>query len=196
MTARKPQPTLAERRRRLLDHGCALLVRQGYTATSFEQIAAAAGLTPSSAGRAFADLPAILQAVIDEFHERLFDHPPQSHALGQLQALVESFQADAGTTNSPTRVLLTLFAERAADARKTAAQALIPTAESLAELIRSGQHEGVFRRTLDPQQAAWELLRAMFGQALLKGVEPPSPVDPEHLSGFDVLLHGLLKTDI
>lgn len=197
MGVQRPRLPIAERRRRLLEQARAAFARHGFAGSSFDSIASAAGLTPSEARRVFADSAALVRGVAAEFHARLCGDPsPPDQALARFHALLEAFRKDARSSKSPAQVLLRLLAEDDDEPRMALADALGPTALALADLVRAGQQEGVFRRSLDPQHAAWELLRAMFGQALLAGVEPAAPVKSEPATGPDVLLHGLLKTDV
>jgi hypothetical protein len=64
--------------------------------------------------------------------------------------------------------------------------------------VQAGQLAGVFRRSLDAQVAAWELLQAVLGYALIG----PRDATPAGRDGdgtppaLDSLLHGLLKVDV
>ncbi|MFL5342018.1 MAG: hypothetical protein ACJ8F7_17870, partial [Gemmataceae bacterium] len=109
-------------------------------------------------------------------------------------ALVESFLAEMNQHTSLVRVVYHLLAEGPDEVRAVLPEAFEPSIAALAELIRAGQQEGVFRRSLDPQRAAWELLRSLFSLPLFQGIEPA--VEGDALAGFDLLLHGLLKTDV
>ena len=193
------RPKKGERRRQLLDHARTLFARHGYAAVTAEQIAAAAGTTPAVFARNFSALPAVATALVADMHAWMFADPtvayPANEALGKLHALVESFQADMKHATSLVRVVYRLLVEAPADVQAVLPAAFEPSVAALAELIRAGQQEGVFRRTLDPQRAAWELLRAPFSLPLFQGVEPAAAAD-NPLAGIDCLLHGLLKTDV
>jgi len=188
-----------ERRAQLLEHARQLIATKGYGAVAPQQITEAAGTTPAVFARNFADMPDVAAGIVTEMHKRLIanasDREGPSESLHDLNALVERFQAEMKLPASPVHVVHLLLAEPAPDLRADLQTAFEPIAAGLAEQIRAGQQEGVFRRTLDPQHAAWELLRALFGQALFRDIEPAADRDNPQLT-LDCLLHGLLKTDV
>jgi AcrR family transcriptional regulator len=197
----KSKNTKGERRRVVLDHAVELFARQGYAATTLEEIAQASSLAPSVLARVFKDKPAIVRGLVEDMFSRLSADPDAAPANpdwpDKLQALFHSFRADGRSQTSPARVLIKILTEGDSEARGAIAEGMSTTIQPMVELVRGGQLAGVFRRTLDPERAAWEILRALFGLALLDRVEPASPVDPEHPSiGIECLLHGLLKTDV
>ena len=63
---------------------------------------------------------------------------------------------------------------------------------AVADLIRAGQAAGVVRRALDPPTAARDWLRYLFGLELLRPAEADDHPPPD----ADVLVHGLMKTDV
>ncbi len=197
----KSRPKISERRRLFLVHARELFARQGYAATTVEQLADAAGLSPSALSKLFADRPAILRGLAEEFQAGLTSKPDSESSepdwSEKLQTLFRTLRMEARSQTSPARVLVKLLAEGDSEARTAIAEGLAPSVQATAELVRGGQQAGVFRRTLDPERAAWEILRALFGLALLDRVEPVSPADADQASiGIECLLHGLLKTDV
>ena len=73
---------------------------------------------------------------------------------------------------------------------------LLECTEPLVHLLHSGQQAGVFRRSLDVQVAAWEMLQAVLGYALIGPRDVPTAGPNEPISPFERgLLHGLLKVD-
>ncbi len=187
-----------ERRRQLLDRARELFARHGYAAVTPAQIAEAAGTTPAVFARNFAGMPAVAAGLVADMHAWLFADPtvayPANESLGKLHALVELFLAEMKQPSSLVRVVYRMLAEAPDEVRAVLPEAFEPSIAALGELIRAGQQEGVFRRPLDPQQAAWELLRSLFSLPLFQEVEPAGEGDA--LAGFDLLLHGLLKTDV
>jgi AcrR family transcriptional regulator len=203
MSERQAKPRLkkSERRQLVIEHARELFARQGYAATTMSQLAESSGLTPSALSKLFADRAAVLCGLVEEFQSGLatiWDSVPADVDWAEkLQALLRTFRTGIRSQAGPVRVLLKLLAEGDSEARVAMAEAFAPTIQAMAELVRGGQGAGVFRRTLDAEQAAWEILRALFGLALLDRVEPVSPTDPDHPSfGIECLLHGLLKTDV
>lgn len=175
-----------------------MFARQGYAATTLEQIAEAAGIKPSMLARSFKNKTAVVRGIAEEFAERVLaisaDLPEPT---AKLNVFVETFRKEMRLPASPSRVLLQLLAEAPAEIIPDVIEALEPGLTNLAGLIQSGQLEGVFRRSLDPRHTAWELLRSLFGLALLDGLEPAPLTDPDHPPvALECLLQGLLKTDV
>ncbi len=191
--AKKPS-----RRQQLLEHARALIARQGFAATNLEQIAEAAGVKPSIVTRSFKDKPGLVFAVAREFGDRLIANPTDmAESLAKLNGIVEAIRKDLRQPASPSRVLLRMLAEAPDKVVPAIDDALEPGFSNLATLIQAGQAEGVFRRTLDPRHTAWELLRSLFGLALLDGLEPAPITDPDHPpTALECMFQGLLKTDV
>src|SRR4051794_1316562 len=83
------RPGKGARRQPLLAAAKQLFASQGYTATTPDQIAAAAGVTPAQAARSFPDKPAYLRAILDDLTALTFPAPgngaePPPDALAQL----------------------------------------------------------------------------------------------------------------
>jgi AcrR family transcriptional regulator len=197
----KSRPTKSARRRLILEHARELFARQGYAATTMAQVADAAGLTPSALSKLYADRSAIVRGLVAEFEQELTSVvesvPADADWIEKLQALFRAFRVASRAHGAAARVLLRLLAEGDPEARTAMTESLTPSIQAMAELVRGGQQAGVFRRTIDAEQAAWEIIRTLFGLALLDRVEPMSPADSEHSSlGTECLLHGLLKTDV
>src|SRR4029078_12795319 len=82
------------------------------------------------------------------------------------------------------------------DSRAELHAMLLECTEPLVQLLHPGQHAGVFRRSLDAQVAAWELLQGVLGYALIGPRDVPAAGAGEPAAAFDSLLHGLLKVDV
>jgi AcrR family transcriptional regulator len=195
----KTRPTKAQCRRLVLDRARELFAAQGYAATSLEQLAEETGLTPALVARSFPEKVAVLCGLVEELQASMFAAPAAPDAPNwteKLHNLLRVFHLESRSKTSSARVLLALLSEGHAETRSALAEALKLLVDALAELVKGGQQAGVFR-SLDPEQAAWELLRTLFGRTLLEGFERVSRADPEQSpQGVDCLLHGLLKTDV
>lgn len=187
-----------ERRRQWLEQAFALFVRQGYAATTLDQIAGAAAVKPSVLARSFKTKASLVRGVAEAFGERVLAIPQDvPEPMAKLNVFVESFRREMRLPASPGRVLLRLLAEAPAEVVPAINDALEPGLTNLAGLIQTGQQAGVFRRSLEPRHTAWELLRSLFGLALLDGLEPAPLTDPDHPpAALECLLQGLLKTDV
>lgn len=179
------RPTKAERRQQLLGVAATLFVERGYHAPLVEDIAAAAGVTPTQLARHFPDKPAILAGLCADLAATLAPADiggASADALERLTALLDLWRASLPPA---FRLVLGLLAADDAETRPPLAIFLAALAGRVETLLRDGQRAGLFRRTLDPTRAADELIRAMLGMALAGG-NPTA----------DCLLYGLLKTDV
>jgi AcrR family transcriptional regulator len=191
-----------ERKRQVLARARALVAEQGFPATTLDHLAKAAGLTPAQIHRYFPTHAALVQAVVNDLRADTFP-PPEPLANGtpdaaaQLQAWLDRSIAAAREPTVGFRVLFRALVELDdADSRAELHAMLLECSEPLVQLLHAGQHAGVFRRALDAQVAAWELLQAVLGYALIGPRDIPSVEAGEPASPFDGLLHGLLKVDV
>jgi AcrR family transcriptional regulator len=186
-----------ERKRQLLVAAKALIAADGFAAATPERLAEAAGVTPARLARHFPDRAALVRAVLDDLRADTFPTPeplPPDPA-GQLQALLDGYLAAAREPTVGFRVLLRGLVEFTdADRRAELTAVLLEWTEPLVRLFQAGQQSGVFRRSLDAQVAAWELIQAVLGYALTGPRDVPAGGEP--VPPFDALLHGLLKTDV
>jgi AcrR family transcriptional regulator len=193
-----------ERKRQLLAATKALIAADGFAAATPERVAEAAGVTPALVARYFADREALLHAVLGDLRAGTFptaaEDPaapgtPPPDPVGQLQALLDGYLAAAREPSVGFRVLLRGLVELTdADRRAELTAVLLEWTEPLVRLFQAGQQAGVFRRSLDAQVAAWELVQAVLGYALTGPRDVPAEGEP--MPPFDALLHGLLKTDV
>jgi AcrR family transcriptional regulator len=200
------RPPKGDRRRKLLAAAKRLFAERGYAATSLDDIAAAAGVSPALLTRSFADKPAFLRAVGEDLIRTAFapaEEPEEGRPdpLAQLHQLGERVLTAA---RDPARLEARAVLRVLAESEELPAEVSGVLFESLAEgvgavagVIQAGQQAGVFRRSLDPGAAGWELLRALLGSLLLEplaGRFPPEADSPG--ASLDCFLHGILKTDV
>jgi AcrR family transcriptional regulator len=189
-----------ERKRQLLAQAKALIAAEGFRAATPERLAAAAAVTPGRLARHFPDQAALVHGVLNDLKADTFPNPDPGSTppdpAGQLQALLDGYLAAALEPTVGFRVLLRALVELDdADRRAELNAVLLECTEPLVRLLQAGQQAGVFRRSLDAQVAAWELLQAVLGYALT-GPRDITPAEGDAPSPFDTLLHGLLKTDV
>jgi AcrR family transcriptional regulator len=189
-----------ERKRQLLAQAKALIAAEGFRAATPERLAAEAEVTPGRLARHFPDHAALVHAVLDDLKADTFPTPHAGTAppdpAGQLQALLDGYLTAAREPTIGFRVLLRALVELDdPDRRAELTAVLLECTEPLIRLLHAGQQAGVFRRSLDAQVAAWELLQAVLGYALT-GPRDVAPAEGEPAPPFDTLLHGLLKTDV
>jgi len=193
-----------ERKRQLLGHARALLTADGLSAVTLERVAVAAGVTPGVVGRYFDGPPSLVRAVLADVLPALLPVPEPAaegeagdDPQGRLQRLLEGYFSTARGEPEGLRVVLRALVEAADhETRVQLRDGLQAAAEPLAELIREGQQAGVFRRSLDADAAAGELLRALLGYALVGPLDLPLPAADNPTQPVEYLLHGLLKTDV
>jgi AcrR family transcriptional regulator len=197
------RPGRAERRRQLLDHAGRLFAAQGYDATTTEQIAAAAGVRESSLKRHFADKNVLFRAVLDELQAvilRPFTELAETDAnpQAQLNAIADGLLECVRTQTIPLRAMSRALAESEdAEARAALAEFALRWQDLLAGIIAGGQQSGFFRRSLDPQVGAWQLIHAALAVPLTQPLGIPLHAQADYPArAIDCALHGLLKTDI
>jgi AcrR family transcriptional regulator len=190
----------SERKRQLLAQAAALIAAQGFRATTLEQLAEAAGVTPGRLARSFATHADLVGAVLNDLRSDTFP-PPQPPPDGtpdpvaQLQALLDRYLAAARAPTVGFKVLLRALVELDDANNRAELQAvLLECTAPLVQILQAGQQAGVFRRSLDAQVAAWELVQAVLGYTLIGPRDVTSGGDPA--PPFDSLLHGLLKVDV
>jgi AcrR family transcriptional regulator len=196
-----------ERKRQLLAQAKALVAAQGFRATTPGQVAEAAGITPGRLGRYFATPADLVRAVVNDLRADTFPaHAPGADAPGspsapdpaaQLQTLLDSYLAAARRPTVGFRILLRALVELDdPDSRAELHAVLLESTEPLVRLVQAGQQAGVFRRSLDAQVAAWELLQAVLGYALIGPRDVATAGAGDTAPALDSLLHGLLKVDV
>ncbi len=200
--APRPRPTAAERRRLVVAAARGQFRARGYPDATLDAIAEAAGLKPATVAKLFPDKPAVLAAVVDEFHAAAFVPVPDTPGADGMPfwlGLVDRFEKAAkGHREAVGLVLRALAGGLDPVATAAAVASLSRAGVTLAGLIRAGQAGGVVRRGVDPSRAAWEWLRALYGGLLLRPAEPAPAAADDDLppQPADCLLHGTLKTDV
>lgn len=194
-----PRPGRAEQRRRLLESAAALFARQGVAATTTEQIASAAGLTHSALNKLFAARPALFGALLDDVDTAIQAVAPEapSDPPARLHALAEGLVAAARSHGPALRAFTRALAEDLDELRPTLAAFAQAWQDRLVGIIAEGQQSGFFRRSLDPQVGAWQLIHAALAVPLTAplGVGPHAHADYP-ARAIECALHALLKTDV
>ena len=201
----KPAPRLrkAERKRQLLATAKHLFVTHGYTATTTEKIAQAAGVSEPVLYRHFESKKALFLEVLREVREATLNRWRDETAtltdpLAKLHAIADMY---LGTTREHAvefRIMHRTLMETDDEEVLAFLRAFYLDSEALlAEVISEGQQAGVFRRELDPRVGAWELIRSALGYTLTLPLGVPLYEEPGYLPrAIECLLHCLLKTDV
>ena len=200
-----PAPRLrkAERKRQLLATAKQLFVTHGYTATTTEKIAQAAGVSEPVLYRHFESKKALFLEVLQEVREATLNRWRAETAnltdpLAKLHAIADMY---LGTTREHAvefRIMHHTLMETEDDEVLASLRSFYLDSEALlAEIITEGQQAGVFRRELDPRVGAWELIRSALGYTLTLPLRVPLYEEPDHLPrAIDCMLQCLLKTDV
>ena len=201
----KPAPRLrkAERKRQLLATAKHLFVTHGYTATTTEKIAQAAGVSEPVLYRHFESKKALFLEVLKEVREATLNRWRSETAnltdpLAKLHAIADMY---LGTTREHAvefRIMHRTLMETDDDEVLAFLRTFYLDSESLlAQVITEGQQAGVFRRELDPRIGAWELIRSALGYTLTLPLGISLYDEPDHLPrAIDCMLQCLLKTDV
>jgi AcrR family transcriptional regulator len=201
----KPAPRLrkAERKRQLLATAKQLFVTHGYTATTTEKIAQAAGVSEPVLYRHFESKKALLLEVLQEVREATLNRWRSETAnltdpLAKLHAIADMY---LGTTREHAvefRIMHRTLMETDDEEVLASLRSFYLDSEGLlAQVITEGQQAGVFRRELDPRVGAWELIRSALGYTLTLPLAIPLYDESDHLPrAIDCMLQCLLKTDV
>jgi AcrR family transcriptional regulator len=201
MTAPQRRRTSVERKRHLLGQARRLFAVQGYPATTLEQVAEAAEVTPAVLAKHFADKKALLLGILDELRQTALERWPAEEAaadpLARLHTLTDRTLDLMRTHAEHFRVVHRLLIEVDEEAATVLRSFMQECEAFLSRIIVEGQQSGVFRRSLDPRVGAWELIRSALGFSLTLPLGVPLYGEPDYLArALDCLLHCLLKTDV
>jgi AcrR family transcriptional regulator len=193
----------ADRKRQLLAQAKQLFLTLGYTNTTTEKIARAAGVSEPVLYRHFENKKALFLEVLQEIREATLNrwHAETADLTDPLAKLHRIMDLYLGTTREHAvefRIMHRTLIET--DDEEVAAflrSFYLDTETMLAQVISAGQQAGVFRRTLDARVGAWELIRSGLGYTLTLPLGIPLYQEADYLPrAIDCLLHCLLKTDV
>jgi len=201
----KPAPRLrkAERKRQLLAIAKQLFVTHGYSATTTEKIAQAAGVTEPVLYRHFDSKKALFLEVLQEVREATLNRWRTETAtltdpLAKLHAIADMYLATTRQHAVEFRIMHRTLLETDDPEVLAFLHAFYLDNEALlAEVVTEGQQAGVFRRELDPRVGAWELIRSALGYTLTLPLHIPLYEEPDYMPrAIDCMLQCLLKTDV
>jgi AcrR family transcriptional regulator len=193
----------AERKRQLLAHAKQLFVTHGYQETTTEKIAQAAGVTEPVLYRHFESKKALFLEVLQEVRQATLgrwhaDTAGVTDPLAKLHAIADLYLGSTREHALEFRIMHRTLIETADEEIASLLRDFYLDSERLlAQVIRDGQHSGVFRRNLDPRVGAWELIRTALGYTLTLPLGIPLYEEPDYLPrAIECLLNCLLKTDV
>jgi AcrR family transcriptional regulator len=193
----------ADRKLQLLAQAKQLFVTLGYQNTTTEKIARAAGVSEPVLYRHFESKKALFLEVLREIREATLmrwhtDTAELTDPLAKLHAIVDMY---LGTTREHAlefRIMHRTLVETD-DEEITAflRSFYLDSQNLLAHVISDGQQTGVFRRSLDARDGAWEIIRTALGYTLTLPLGIPLYEEPDYIPrAVDCMLHCLLKTDV
>ena len=193
----------ADRKRQLLSQAKHLFVTLGYQNTTTEKIARAAGVSEPVLYRHFESKKALFLEVLREIREATLtrwhtDTTLPTDPLAKLHAIIDMY---LGTTREHAlefRIMhRTLVETNDEEIAAFLRSFYLDSQDLLAHVISDGQQSGVFRRSLDPRDGAWEIIRTALGYTLTLPLGIPLYQEPDYISrAVDCMLHCLLKTDV
>jgi AcrR family transcriptional regulator len=198
-----PRMRKADRKRQLMTQAKHLFVTLGYQNTTTEKIARAAGVSEPVLYRHFESKKALFLEVLHEIREatltRWHTHTAElTDPLAKLHAIIDMY---LGTTREHAvefRIMhRTLIETNDEEITAFLRSFYLDSQNLLAQVISDGQQTGVFRRSLDPRDGAWEIIRTALGYTLTIPLRIPLYEEPDYISrAVDCMLHCLLKTDV
>lgn len=195
--------TRAERRRQILSHAKTLFLKQGFSATSLEQVAQASGISEAVLLKHFAGKQALFVLVLQEIRTAtllcwetltvdLVD------PIQKIRALIDHYLQSVQNHSAEFRILHRTLVESDDPEVMAEIRAFYLECETiLVRIIQVGQQNGVIKRTLNPRVGAWELIRSALGYTMTLPLQMPILQEADYLkSATDCLLNSLLKTDV
>jgi len=186
------------RRQQILRAAFICFGREGFHATTMQDICNEADLSPGAVYNYFDGKADIIRAIAAESRDSLdalFDSIDADQPAPQvLAALVERLGAfaeqpgDAAAGGHRVRVRLWGEALSASEVHEVLAENQADFVETIAAIIRDGQAEGTFEPEADPEALARALLAFHQGMVLQKAVSPDTSVEPA-FDTFSALLH-------
>ena len=181
--ARRPRRTQAERRaeseREILQAAAVLFGRQGYTATTLEQIGKKAGYSSALVSLRFGSKEGIAEAIVARLQTRagseVFDPEEGVAGIASLNRLFTGYSELLRNAEQWMRALFMLMTDslgplngqidlfRAGNENFAAA---------IERAVREGQQAGEIRTDLDPAETAFQVLAAVRGATLLWLLDP------------------------
>ncbi len=176
------------RRQQILRAAFTCFGREGFHATTMQDICDEADLSPGAVYNYFDGKANIIRAIADESRDSLdilFDSVDKGQPAPQvLAALVERLGAfaeqpgDAAEGGHRVRVRLWGEALSASEVREVLRENQADFVETIAAIIREGRVEGEFNEDMDPEALARALLAFHQGMVLQKAVSPGASVEP------------------
>lgn len=165
-----------DRKQRIIAVAQKLLVRNGWRATTLEQIARGAGISPAGLLHHFESKEQLLHAVLDD--RDTYDDV-NSDTMGDLPEQVERVSErfeHAPDLIGMFNILLVENLDSEAPVRRRLEERYHSSVGLIVENIRRGQAEGRYRTDLDPTVKATEILACITGMEMSWLLDPSIPL--------------------
>jgi len=163
----------AKRREQLLSVATKVFARFGYEAATTHAIAEAAGITEPILYRHFKSKQDLFIAITKQMSQQTLDHWREligraGEASEKVRLIAREFPEHLRRLADAYRVIHGALAT-ARDRRVQAVlrEHYLQIEEFFVSIVREGQASGVFRKDMDPQVPAWELINLGIGYAMV-----------------------------
>ena len=174
--ARTPRDPAATRQK-LIDATVSLILKQGFAATTVDQICAAAGVTKGSFFHHFDNKEAAGQTAIDWWSDMgtsLYAEAwrdPDGDPLEQLHRMLDIMAGFGQQPGDPCTCVVGIMSQEVAQSNDTLRQSCSSALElwtaNVARLLAAARQRHPVARDFDPQQAAWFLNAIWQGSMLI-----------------------------
>ncbi len=186
----------SDTREKILHVAAKLFVRQGYTATSVNQISKEAGIGKATVYHHFPDKEAIVYALLDRssslVHDTLSAVNAGDDPHRQIEAIAEAGIRLRGESFELFQVIRREVPGSRSRVHAELASFFVVYTTQFTKAIQTGIQRGIFRR-VDPSEAARALLTMLAGlyvQIYLSGNRLPDPEKSIH-SMLDIFFRGI-----
>ena len=169
-----PRLKAPQRKEQLLDVATKLFAKHGYEATTTAAIAEAAGVTEPILYRHFASKQELFVAIVREVSNETMEHWQElvsgtEDPETQIRRIAEEFPRHIAQLGDQYHVLHGALATLGNDRKVRAVmkEHYVQIERFFMKVIQGGQRSGVFRKDLDPQVPAWQLIMTGIGYAMI-----------------------------
>ncbi len=194
---RNPEMT----RRKLVESTVGLVLRQGFAATTVDQICAAAGLTKGSFFHHFENKRAIGRAAIESWSAMGTDlysaawTDPEADPLDQLHAVLGIMSGFASRPNQPCVCVIGMMSQELAgshpEMRDLCGRELGVWTSHVAGLLAAAKSRHPVVRDFDPDQVGWFLNSLWQGSMLIAKTREDPQIIVENLRHARAYIDGL-----
>ena len=188
---------MAEKYRRILDAAVEVIAENGYFLSPVSKIAERAGVADGTIYLYFKNKDDVLKAAIDRMMQRFYDGVEQefqrvTDPLGQLEAIGRLHLEAVSVNRSMAIVMQTEVRQSAKFIAEFSHKHLAWYIQTVREIVRRGQEQGVFRKELSPgvvAQCWFGAIDELLTTAVFTGRDYDAKATARQV--LDVMLHGI-----